>query len=236
MRLAILPLVFWCCSAVAQDVARVFGKPVTAPELKLSDENSIAAAASALRQRVLKEAMERFIAQHQLEATEADLAAYEKFDAEFRRLDRARRVSRRQEIESDLKAQGLDPAKRQRLDQEREVLVSLERHDAERASMTQDGASKRRVWVPWITAYKARKALHEKYGGIVAITKWGPDPVGATAVLLREHEKRGEIRIADAALAAEFWKPLEAPPRFAASRPEHFDFTYYWLKPVAEIK
>ena len=236
MRLPVLFLAFWACTAVAQEVARVFGKPVTAPELRLTDEKSLASAASALRQRVLKEAIERFVARNRLEATEADLAAYEKFESEFQRIDRARRLSRRQEIEFDLKAQGLDPVKRQRLDQEREVLASLEKHDAERASMTQDGASKRRVRDPWITAYKARKALYEKYGGTVAITKWGPDPVGATAALLREHEKRGEIRIADAALAAEFWKPLDAPPRFAASRPEHFDFTYYWLKPVAEIK
>jgi len=233
MRLLVLLLGLLSGTAAAQEVARLFGDPVIGPEIGMPD---VIRAATALRQRALKDALERFVATNQLRATAEDLAAYEKFDAEFRRLDRARRAGQKQKIEIDLQAANLEPAKRQALEKQREVLASLEKSDFERTSMEGGVASRRRVLGPWIESYKAKKALYEMYGGIVAITKWGPDPVGATALLLREHEKRGEIRIADAALAAEFWKPLDAPPRFVASRPEHFDFTYYWLKPVAEIK
>ncbi len=225
-----------CAVALAQQggervVAHVFGEALTAAGLRWADGKPAGDAVAPLRQRVIKEATQRFVAANRLEATDADLAAYARFDAEFQRAERARRAEQKRKLEAELQAGDLDPAKRQALEKQREVLASLEKFDAERAA-TQVGAdSARRVWGPWITGYKANKALYEKYGGRVGITKWGPEPTGAIEALLREHERKKEFEIVDPGLAREFWAWYAAQPRFQA-KPEQIDFTYYWLKPV----
>jgi hypothetical protein len=204
----------------AQEVARLFGKPVSAAELKWTPGEPAVQAAQQLRQLALKEAGSRFIAQHNLNATPAEIAAYGRWEADFQRKDRERRAARRAELE---KVAAPDERQRQELD----VLRSLVKHDAERPPPN----AQVQGW--WIEGYKLKKALYEKYGGRVGVSKWGPDPVGATEALLREHESRGELQIRDGALAREFWDSLAREPRFLA-KPDQIDFTYYWLKPPTQ--
>jgi hypothetical protein len=164
-------------------------------------------------------------------ATDKDYEAFGKFDAEFRRVEIARRKEQKGKLEQELKRADLDAPKRQAHEQQLAVLASLEKYDAERAAMRMDDASRRRVWGPWIANYKVNKALYEKYGGRVGITKWGPEPTGAIEALLREHEKKGDFEILDAALAKAFWDWHAGQPRMPM-KPEQVDFGYYWLKPV----
>jgi hypothetical protein len=226
--LGALLLASFAGAAAAQEVARVFDAPVGAAEIGLADAKSLPQAARRLRERVLKDAVPRFIAAQRLQATAEEIAQYQRWEEAFRRADQKRRGERLAEIEKELQQPAPDENKRKALEQQREVLRSLAKHDAE---YRPDLAASARVHAQWIEGYKARKALYDKYGGRVGITKWGPDPVGATESLLREHEKRGELRISDTALAREFWAQLAAEPRMPASKPEHLDFTYYWLKP-----
>ena len=212
-------------------VARVFGAAITAADLRWGAGRPAVEAVQALRSRMQKEATERFVAANDVQATEQDFAAFEKFEAEFARLERERRAAQKKKLETELAVPGLDAGKRTALEQQREVLASLERVDAERVALQTDPQTRRRISGPWITGYKANRALYEKYGGRVGITKWGPEPVGAMEALLREHERRGEFAILDAALAEEFWAWYAAQPRMAA-RPAEVDFTYYWLKPA----
>jgi hypothetical protein len=212
-------------------VANVFGKPVTAAELKWAGGQPAAEAVVPLRQRVLSVATERFMAANNLYASDEDYAAFGKFDAEFRRAEIARRKARRGELEQELKRDGLEPRKRQAYEQQLAVLASLEKYEAEREAMPMDELAKRRVWGPWIANYKVNKALYEKYGGRVGITKWGPEPSGAIEALLREHEKKGEFEILDPELAKAFWDWHAAQPRMPM-KAEQVDFGYYWLKPV----
>jgi hypothetical protein len=212
-------------------VARVFGAQVTAAELKWTDGKPAAEAVAPLRQRVLAAATERFMAAGNLYATEEDYAAFGKFDAEFRRADIARRKEQKGKLEQELKRADLDAKQRQSYEQRLGVLASLEKYDAERDAMPLDDVAKRRVWGPWIANYKVNKALYEKYGGRVGITKWGPEPTGAIEALLREHEKKGDFAILDPELAKAFWDWHAAQPRMPM-RPEQVDFGYYWLKPV----
>jgi hypothetical protein len=158
------------------------------------------------------------MAANDLKATPEEIAAYGRWEAAFQLQDRERRAARLAQLE---KASAPSEAERQELD----VLRQLAKHDANRP------APSTQVHGWWIEGYKLKKALYEKYGGRVGITKWGPDPVGATEALLREHEKRGDLAIFDVALAREFWDSLEREPRMPATRPEHLDFTYFWLKP-----
>ena len=190
--LLLFPLVAW-----GQEVARVFGAPVTAQEVALADEKSLPQAARMLKERVLREAVPRFAAAHNLKPTAEEVAQYQRWEAEFKRRNPPPPNPSRPEI---------------------------------------DPAVAARVHAQWIEMYKIRKALYDRFGGRVGITKFGPDPAGATEALLREHEKNGELQILHAALAAEFWAQLAREPRMPASKPEHYDFTYYWLKPPAVAK
>ena len=232
MRWAALLWLLLGLSAHAAEVAKVFGVPVSDTELGLTDEKSLPQAARQLKDRVLKEALPRFVAANNLQATPEDIAGYQRWEAGFRKADLKRREERLAELERALKGPGLDGKKRAALGEQRDVLLSLKRHDAARPP--DNPALAARLHAQWIEAYKVRKALYEKYGGRVGITKWGPDPAGATEVLLREHEKKGELQVMHAGLAREFWAQLAREPRMPASRPEHYDFTYYWLKPVEQ--
>lgn len=111
-----------------------------------------------------------------------------------------------------------------------EFLRRQGRAQAGRPLTEAQAASRKRVWSQWITSFKANKALYEKYGGRVGLTKFGPEPIGAIEALLRERARAGELVIADAALAKEFWSWYASQPRRVA-RPEEIDFTYYWLRP-----
>jgi len=232
----LLPLAFVAIAAVAvgqpasRTVAQVFGVPVTAADIEY-DRGDAAHSARLLKQRVEREAAQRFLRANQLEATEADLAAYAKFDREFRQADKVRRARDLERLEKELAAGIADPRRREQAESHRATLQQLAKRDAEMAGVLPDEASQRRVWRPWIEGYKLNKALHDKYGGTVGITKFGPDPVGARASLLREHERNGDFSIADAALRSAFWAEVEKPPRMVA-KPSDIDFGYYWLKPV----
>jgi hypothetical protein len=215
-------------------VAEVFGTRVTAGELLWSPGTPAAQPAQRLRSLALRETLERFIRDNQLEATAADIAAYRDWDRRFRRVERDRRERELVRLETELKKPALPEQARARIEAGRDALLKLRQLDAEREALARGsgGAGDERALRVWIEGHKARKAMYEQYGGRVGITKFGPDPVGASEALLREHERAGRLRIDDEALAQAFWEAFIREPRQAA-RPEQIDFTYYWLKPVS---
>lgn len=214
----------------AQVVARVFGTPVTSADIEYG-RGDVAHSARLLKQRVEREAAQRFLRENRLEATDADLAAYARFDREFRQADKVRRARDLERLEKELAAGIGDPRRREQAESHRSTLQQLAKRDAEMAGVLPDEGSQRRVWKPWIEGYKLNKALYERYGGTVGITKFGPDPIGARAALLREHERKGDFSIDDVALHGAFWAEVEKPPRMVA-KPADIDFGYYWLKPI----
>jgi hypothetical protein len=229
-QLLILLLAAAPCLAAAQEVARIFDQPLFAKDIGLSDAASRPAAAAALRQRAMKAALERFVAGPKGQATEEDLEAYAKWNEEFQRLDKARRARRLAEVEAALAKPGIAALEREQLARERELYRSLAKTEATREAASRDAGSRQRVWSQWITGFKANKALYEKYGGRVGLTKFGPEPIGAIEALLQERAKAGDLVITDATLAKEFWSWYASQPRRVA-RPEEIDFTFYWLKP-----
>jgi hypothetical protein len=217
-------------AAQAAEVARIDDVPVMGRDIGLDEPATLPAAAGALRQRAMKSALLWFVAEQKIAATDADLEAYAKWDAEFQRRKLAERAQRLQQIEAALNKPGASDEQRAQLLRERETYRQAARYDAERAAAARDPGSRRRVWGQWITGFKANRALYEKYGGRVGLTKFGPEPIGALETLLREREKAGALRIFDAALAKEFWSWYAVQPRRLA-KPEEIDFTYYWLRP-----
>ena len=75
------------------------------------------------------------------------------------------------------------------------------------------------------------EALYEEYGGVVALTRFGHDPHGARAALLKDYERRGLLRIADPLLRDQVMAVLDAKPSMTVA-PEDVDFTPYWKRPI----
>jgi hypothetical protein len=224
-----------CGAAHGEEVARIDDVPVLARHIGLGAEPStLPAAANALRQRAMKSALDWFVAEHKLAATAADLESYATWNEEFQRREKARRAQRLAVIEAELAKAGLAPARREQLLREREVFRQVAARDGDREAASRDPGSRQRVWGPWITSFKANRALYETYGGRVGLTKFGPEPIGALETLLREREKAGALRIFDEALAREFWAWYAVQPRRPA-KPGEIDFTYYWLKPFDDL-
>jgi hypothetical protein len=234
VRWLALALALAGAAAQAEEVARIDDVPVLARQIGLAELPTLPAAANALRQRAMKSALQWFVAQEKIAASDADLAAYAKWNEEFQRRDKARRTQRLEQVEAALEQPDLASAQREQLLRERDTYRQVARYDAEREAASRDPRSRQRVWGPWITSFKANKALYDKYGGRVGLTKFGPEPIGALETLLRSREKAGALRIFDEALAKEFWAWYAVQPRRAA-KPEEIDFTYYWLKPFDDV-
>lgn len=216
-------------------VAKVFGRDVTVYELQWLRTMNVQDAARRLRGTALGAAAERYVAEKKLQATPEDIAAFAKWDAAFRKVERGDRNQRLQQIETQLKAAGLSPPQRKQLEEEKQVLQAFGAMQDMRQSRPLGPGDDERALRIWIEGHKLRRALYEQYGGRVGMTPFGPDPVGATEAWLREHEKAGRIRILDENLAEAFWEAFEREPRELA-RPEQIDFSYYWLRPVPQFK
>jgi len=234
VRWLALALLLAGAAAQAEELARIDDVPVLAREIGLGEPATLPAAANALRQRAMKSALDWFVSREKIAATDADLEAYAKWNEEFQRRNQERRAQRLEQIEAALRQPSLASAQREQLLRERDTYRQAARYDAQREAAARDPGSRRRVWGPWITSFKANRALYEKYGGRVGLTKFGPEPIGALETLLREREKAGALRIFDEALAKEFWSWYAVQPRRPA-KPEEIDFTYYWLKPFDDV-
>jgi len=211
-------------------VAQIFGKRVTAADVQF-DGNNADLAAQRLRALAQRVALERFIAEGHLQATAEDITAFRHWQEQSQKADRALRARQLAQLEAQLRRSDLPADARRKIETGRDALLQLGRIDEQQSAKVTAPVEDERALKIWIEGHKARRALYERYGGRVGITALGPDPVGASEALLREHEKRGEIRIDDDTLRQAFWDAFIREPQVPA-KPEQIDFTYYWLKPA----
>lgn len=173
-----------------------------------------------------------YIGAQRLEATPSELAELAAYDAEFRRRDRAQRERKLAELHERLRSDALSDAERRFATEFRDVLERLARGDAEAgAAAAPDAGSRDAVPSRWIEAWKLNRAIHAQYGGVVALTRFGPDPHGARAALFADYERRGMIAIHDTGLRRALFDLLEEAPRMAVP-PAEVDFTPYWQQPI----
>lgn len=69
------------------------------------------------------------------------------------------------------------------------------------------------------------EALYKKYGGIVKMTKIGPDPVGAHYKLLKEYKDHGFLKFYNNKFEHHFWKELARKPKYIVPT-EKVDFKF----------
>ena len=185
-----------------------------------------------LRTKIEREVTRDYIEKNNLKATDEEIREFKEFQDCFMVKNRIERQKQLAESDKKLQDPKLSTKEREQTEKSRATLLKLAVYDKRQDEMNYKPTVEdlREIAGPWIEGWKCNKSIYDKYGGTVGITKFGPDPVGATKCLLEHYEKQGKIVIYDDNLRHEFWKRLSLPPKLTA-KPEDVDFTPYWKKP-----
>jgi hypothetical protein len=215
-------------AAADERVASLLGEDIMRGQLVQEGRERAREFAALIWPRIVR----NYVDGHGLTATAADLAELKAYDEAFDKKDRAQRKRKLAELDQRLQSDDLNPEQRAHDEDFRSVLQRLERHDAEADVQPRPGSAAHAAnYTPWIEMWKMNKALYEQYGGVVALTDFGPDPLGARAALLADYEKQGTLRFYDESLRGQFFAMLAEKPRMVV-KPVEVDFTPYWKKPI----
>lgn len=229
-------------SVMSPVVAHVLGKHIAASDIGLEydaqgnpnipkDEASclISDPISELQSKITAEVARDYVTSKHLKATDEEIRQLQVYQVNFAAKDQVKRQKELAQLDERLKTTALNPKEKEKAEHRRTTLLRLTKSDNIEARATVEEL--RSVYAPWIETWKFNKAVYEQYGGAVAITKLGPDPVEATNRLLEQYEKDGKLLILNTDLKSAFWSRLRKPPRFAA-KPNEIDFTPSWKKPL----
>jgi hypothetical protein len=172
-----------------------------------------------------------YVARQGLAATPAEIEEAAAYHREFERRSRAQRARKLKELEERLAEPELAPEERERLEDFRATLRRLAVADQERDSAPRDPERLRVLLAPLVETWKLNRALYERYGGVVALTEFGPSPLGARAALISDYERQGRLEFADTGLRERFYGVLRQSPSMVVP-PGRVDFTPYWKQPV----
>jgi len=215
----------------AEEIARVLGVAVDRSELSAAGEGP-AAELGRLYDRVWTAVSNHYIEQYGLGATRDEMAEVQGYEREFERRDRAQRARKLEELDRQLADGKLEPAERARAEEFRAVLGRLAQDDLERdRAPPPDPERQAAQQALWIESWKMRRALHAQFGGVVALTGFGPFPHGARLALLEDYEGRGLLQFSDAQLRERLFALLAIRPQMTLT-PDQVDFTPYWKKPI----
>lgn len=162
--------------------------------------------ADQVRYVILLRLLDRYAAERGLAATPAEIDAYVERMRRAEADDRAQWQARLRDVDAQLAGPALPQAQRERLDGERRMLAALLASvpaSPTRAAV-EDATSKQAAAVA-IRRWKASRDLHARYGGRVALTSSGPEPLDAHRRFLEEEQRKGTWKLVDQALAPAFW-------------------------------
>jgi len=215
----------------AQEVARVLGVAIDRSELPAVAEGP-AAELGRLYDLVWNAVSRHYIEQSELNATREEIAEVLDFEREFERRDRAQRARKLDELDRRLAGGELEPAERVWIEEFRAVLARLAQSDLENdRAPAPDPERQAAQHAQWIELWKVSRALYEQYGGIVALTHFGPFPHGARVALLEDYERRGLLQFSDAQLRERLFALLATRPQMTLA-PGQVDFTPFWKRPI----
>lgn len=211
-------------------VATVTGIPITRGEL-LAGTNAVPREARLL-ELIWPRVASDYVARHGLTATPAEIEEALAYHREFESRDQAQRARKLEELEGRLAGDALAPEERARLEDFLATLQRLASDDQEREGMPpQDRERLQAQLAPWLEMWKMNRAIHERYGGVVALTAFGPWPHGARAALIADYERQSLLEFADAELRERVYAVLrQAPPMEVP--PDRVDFSPYWKRPI----
>jgi hypothetical protein len=173
-----------------------------------------------------------YLERNGLAATPAEIAEVVAYHAEFERRDRLQRARKLKELSRRLASAGPEDAQRARDREFHAVLTRLAQADVEKERAPRpDAAAQDAAYRPWIEMWKVNHSIYLRYGGVVALTRFGPDPQGARLALVEDYERRGLVRFLDDGLRGALLERLAAPPSISLPEKE-VDFTPYWKRPI----
>jgi hypothetical protein len=172
-----------------------------------------------------------YVKRQGLAATPAEIDEATAYHREFERRSRIQRARKLQELEERLAEPELAPEERERLEDFQATLRRLAEGDSARDGASQDPERLRVLLVPLVEMWKLNRAIYERFGGVVALTEFGPSPLGARADLIADYERQGRLEFADAGLRERFYAILRQPPPMVVP-PGRVDFTPYWKRPI----
>ena len=211
-------------------VASVTGVVITRDEIAAGADGT--AREARLLELIWPRIVGHYVARQGLAATPAEVEEVLAYDREFERRDRAQRARKLEELDRRLAADSLGPEEHTRLQEFQATLQRLALYDLEHDQMPpQDRAHLQAFLVPWVEMWKMNRAIYERYGGVVALTGFGPWPQGARAALIADYERQGLLEFADAGLRERVYAMLQQPPSMVVP-PDRVDFTPYWKRPI----
>jgi len=210
--------------------ATVTGVVITRDELGAAPEG--VARETRLLELIWPRIAGHYVARHGLAATAAELEAVLAYHREFERRDRAQRARKLEELDRRLATDNVGTEERTWLQEFQATLQRLALNDLEQDRMPpQDREQLHALLAQWVEMWKLNRALFERYGGVVALSRLGPSPHGARAALIADYERRGLLEFADAGLREGVYAMLEHPPSMVVP-PDRVDFTPYWKRPI----
>lgn len=173
-----------------------------------------------------------YVAGQGLAATPAEMEEVLAYHREFERRDRAQRARKLEELDRRLAMDSLGAEERAWLQEFQATLQRLASYDLEQDRMPPQDRDQLQVFLAqWVEMWKVNRAIFERYGGVVALSRLGPSPHGARAALIADYERRGLLEFADAELRERVYATLEHPPSMVVP-PDRVDFTPYWKRPI----
>lgn len=230
-------------------VASVFDKKITADDIDLKYDGSnkpifpkdsqstclLQDPTGKLLTKIIIEVSRDYIDKNNLNSTDEEIREFNEFKSRFWAQDKIKNQKKLADLDKKLQDTKLSKEEKEQAEKYRETLLSLAFHEKqlEERNYKPTPEALRESARLWIEGLKFNKSIYERYGGVVGITKFGPDPIGATKALLTDYEKNGTLVFHDENLRSNFWERLSLQPRFTADK-EEIDFTPYWKKPLPE--
>jgi hypothetical protein len=222
-------------------VAQVLGKRITANEIGLKfeatgkpiiskDDPSSCAVSDPVTEligKITAEILQDYVAKNNLKATDAEVQEFQISQERFMGEARARWQKESTELQERLRSDTLKPKEREDAKKRAATLAFNLQNETINGDLSKEDL--RSIYAPFIEAWKFNKSVYERYGGTVAITKFGPDPVEATKRLLKEYERDKKLEVCNPILRKSFWHRLSMRPHLVAEKNE-VNFTPYWLE------
>lgn len=162
-----------------------------------------------LRDEVLQALLDRYVQARGIQASPAEIDAYLANMRRTLQRDRDRALAQRKALTRRLAGTGLSDGERQALSRELEDATGTVKALDEALRSADDPAdaeARRYVAAAFIVHWKTQRALYRQYGGRIVYQQGGPEPLDALRRFLEQRQASGDFAIADAALAAAFWR------------------------------
>ena len=177
-----------------------------------------------------------YIKTHRLNATDDEIHTFKAYQDEFM----AKELERWQEQLKSLKAQVEDKTlthedfkKNEERISRLKKLIDREQKRGQMSKVADDESQS--TYGPIIEAWKFNNSIYQNYGGIVAMTKFGPDPIGAKKELITHYQDGGKLEIFDPLVRSNFWNRVGQPPHLEAKQSE-ISFIPFWILMLRQMK